>query len=746
MALADLMNVRKLEADSIAKKNLRDKEFFSMSNSLGITDTFSNYLKTNKDGTASGMQALLEKTPDGKFVHGDMAADLLNEIDILKLYKDENNKEIKEGKIAGLNANPDGSYSLMVDTPQGFFPKTFGFSNREDDEVIKLNKKEVEHFLNLGIAKKRGRAFPESRQGDGFSQLITDSLDPLAADVKAGKVEIEDAALFAQNALQQIMQGTDPADIESTNNTPLDTDPKTAVNTAGRGSDLPGARQLAKEESQFGEQQDPSGEFSYLEKDEYNRIFEDKESDNSKYYEFQKMLHQRLISEKLDAERNPNKESEFFKDPTSFKGPRQFYREVKNIFKNDPEALKKFKDVEDMFKSKQRNVKTIDEAIAFAEEQMDVAVNTQRQESSEAKTSAELPARNRVKFLQDQLQNNPALDTSTRQEYTTELESTLAKLDGRTPSTEPLPTARELEIPPVPADLEGQQKWAQENEAKIKQLGQDKVKEVQDILNRFDIQKLDDLKKLEGKLNIGQRQALAATLAFTTSQNDVTKMVDLYKTYENQIQTGNASTTPTQRAQLDINYENLRLKSLEYADKVAGNLKTITTEATDILYPQFTKEGSKKGRDRTKISGSSEKAANTRQRMKNLLGEFTRNRSYVVTGTDVRFRDTNTEETVKNVYGQIVTKFVEENGSQWGLDWLADIFRSNDPQAIGASLNRMKARIEEKNGRRYIAEIYFTDAAGRETEGNMTQSQITQLFGTQGSDERAVLMSFLTEA
>ena len=244
MALADLMNVRKLEADSIAKKNLRDKEFFSMSNSLGITDTFSNYLKTNKDGTASGMQALLEKTADGKFVHGDMAADLLNEIDILKLYKDVNNKEIKEGKIAGINANPDGSYSLMVDTPQGFFPKTFGFSNREDDEVIKLSKKEVEHFLNLGIAKKRGRAFPESRQGDGFSQLITDSLDPLAADVKAGKVEIEDAALFAQNALQQIMQGTDPADIESTNNTPLDTDPKTAVNTAGRGSDLPGARQL----------------------------------------------------------------------------------------------------------------------------------------------------------------------------------------------------------------------------------------------------------------------------------------------------------------------------------------------------------------------------------------------------------------------------------------------------------------------------------------------------------------------
>ena len=746
MALADLMNVRKLEADSIAKKNLRDKEFFSMSNSLGITDTFSNYLKTNKDGTASGMQALLEKTSDGKFVHGDMAANLLNEIDILKLYKDENNKEIKEGKVAGINANPDGSYSLMIDTPQGFFPKTFGFSNREDDEVIKLSKKEVEHFLNLGIAKKRGRAFPESRQGDGFSQLITDSLDPLAADVKAGKVEIEDAALFAQNALQQIMQGTDPADIESTNNTPLDTDPKTTVNTAGEGSDLLGARQLAKEESQFGDQQDPSGEFSYLEKDEYNRIFEDKENDNSKYYEFQKMLHQRLISEKLDAERNPNKESKFFKDPTSFKAPRQFYREVKNIFKNDPEALKKFKDVEDMFKSKQRNIKTIDEAIAFAEEQMDVAVNTQRQESSEAKTSAELPARNRVKFLQDQLQNNSALDTSTRQEYTTELESTLAKLDGRTPSTEPLPTAEELEIPPVPADLEGQQKWAQENEAKIRQLGQDKVKEVQAILNRFDIQKLADLKKLEGQLDIGQRQALAATLAFTTSQNDPTKMINLYKTYENQIQTGNASTTPTQRAQLDINYEELRLKSLKYSDELAGDLKDITTEATDILYPQFKEGGSRRGIDATKISGSSEKAANTRQRIKNLLGEFTRNRAYAVTGTDVKFRDDNTRETVKNVYGQIVTKFVEENGSQWGLDWLADIIRSNDPQAIGAALDRMKARIEVRNGRRYVAEIYFTDAAGRETEGNMTQSQITQLFGTPGSKERAVLMSFLTEA
>ena len=624
-SLADMRNAQALATARNQQEFSADQEFFSVAGNIGIVDSGTKLLKKGPDGEALGLQMLFEKTGEGKdakYVHGDIAVNALNEVGLVKLFKDVKGDTIKEGKVSGINDNGDGSFSIMIDTPQGFFPKTFGFSNDPNDKVIKMDKAQVEKFVNLGFATKRGKAFKNSNYGDEYARIIESGvLANLEADFKAGEISNTELGQASQQLIEGLMNATPQSELDATNNTPIDTStPKGAVNTQSDGSELPGARQLAMEDGQFGA---PKPEFSYLEKNEVDTVFGLSEDDkkqkwfesldssksNYRYYEFQKMVHQRLISKKIEEDQGTGKPK------PDYQMYKETLREIKETIIEQAGVDGKHPLVDELEKIVRRDMasqkagkkQTIEERIQFAQDQMDQTVYKQNQESSADKEKAEAGDRARVKFLQQQLSGNRSLDEETRAAYQQEADDTLARLDNRTPASEILPTAEELQISDVPATVKEQAAWYQENKGKIEQLGETKANEVKQILEQNNVNSVVDLSGLGRRIGQEKAKMVAAAMSFTMSgapgESEETNMNNYIKLH-NQIMTGDPSVN-TNQAQTTANATATNRAAFQTRlDGYETAMQTQVQKFNDLLYPKEAKSstGLVGKRDRIDVS------------------------------------------------------------------------------------------------------------------------------------------------
>ena len=767
-SLADMRNAQALATARNQQEFSADQEFFSVAGNIGIVDSGTKLLKKGPDGEALGLQMLFEKTGEGKdakYVHGDIAVNALNEVGLVKLFKDVEGDTIKEGKVSGINDNGDGSFSIMIDTPQGFFPKTFGFSNDPNDRVIKMDKAQVEKFVNLGFATKRGKAFKNSNYGDEYARIIESGvLANLEEDFKAGQISNTELGQASQQLIQGLMDATPQSELDATNNTPIDTStPKGAVNTQSDGSELPGARQLAMEDGQFGA---PKPEFSYLEKNEVDTIFGLSEDDkkqkwfesldssksNYRYYEFQKMVHQRLISKKIEEDQGTGKPK------PDYQMYKEALREIKETIIEQAGVDGKHPLVDELEKIVKRDMasqkagkkQTIEERIQFAQDQMDQTVYKQNQESSADKEKAEAGDRARVKFLQQQLSGNRSLDEETRAAYQQEADDTLARLDNRTPPSEILPTAEALQISDVPATVKEQAAWYQENKGKIEQLGETKANEVKQILEQNNVNSVVDLRGLG--MRIGQEKAkmVAAAMSFTMSgapgASEETNMSNYIKLH-NQIMTGDPSVN-TNQAQTTANAtDTQRLAMMKYADTLQGGLRTSVDAFTDLLFPATTGNGAgyKNGRrvdDLTNLFASSDDGTRMRDKLRTNLETIHRQAKIRVVNGNVVIPPQNLDA-IKNVYGQLLQKAIRDGGGKGIKDRFFDFFsRNNDPKNLGGLLDQVRARVNPSNGK--IEDIYFVDSSGKETDGNLGEAGLTALFGTT-AEERAIFLSLISE-
>ena len=766
-SLADMRNAQALATARNQQEFSADQEFFSVAGNIGIVDSGTKLLKKGPDGEALGLQMLFEKTGEGKdakYVHGDIAVNALNEVGLVKLFKDVKGDTIKEGKVSGINDNGDGSFSIMIDTPQGFFPKTFGFSNDPNDKVIKMDKAQVEKFVNLGFATKRGKAFKNSNYGDEYARIIESGvLANLEADFKAGEISNTELGQASQQLIEGLMNATPQSELDATNNTPIDTStPKGAVNTQSDGSELPGARQLAMEDGQFGA---PKPEFSYLEKNEVDTVFGLSEDDkkqkwfesldssksNYRYYEFQKMVHQRLISKKIEEDQGTGK-------------PKPDYQMYKEVLREIKETIIEQAGVDgkhplvdelekivrrDMASQKAGKKQTIEERIQFAQDQMDQTVYKQNQESSADKEKAEAGDRARVKFLQQQLSGNRSLDEETRAAYQQEADDTLARLDNRTPASEILPTAEELQISDVPATVKEQAAWYQENKGKIEQLGETKANEVKQILEQNNVNSVVDLSGLGRRIGQEKAKMVAAAMSFTMSgapgESEETNMNNYIKLH-NQIMTGDPSVN-TNQAQTTANATATNRAAFQTRlDGYETAMQTQVQKFNDLLYPKEAKSstGLVGKRDRIDVSlyGNSGNSEALRGQLRTELMNLHQKAKIQVTGNRV-FIPPEKIDAVKNVYGQILKRSLLDSGSTGFFDGLQDIFRGKDPTNLAPLLDQVRVRVNPSKPN--VEEIYFVNAAGKETEGSMEQSELISLFGTKGSKERAIFLSLISQ-
>lgn len=192
---------------------------------------------TLEDGTVvdSGLQELTKTREDGQLRFSKQTLAVANATRSIGTYKDENGNEV-QGKVAGISTNDDGSYSLVMQRPDGkFAPKTWLSSTNPQDQVVKMSKEEFKDFmqLNLGVIqsrvkKNKGQAATALAEADRLGLFeeegaLVDEID------KDPNMSMEEK----QEAILQIQQLISPkVDKTGTNTTPLDIDTPTTQATS----------------------------------------------------------------------------------------------------------------------------------------------------------------------------------------------------------------------------------------------------------------------------------------------------------------------------------------------------------------------------------------------------------------------------------------------------------------------------------------------------------------------------------
>ena len=116
----------------------------------------------NEDGTSTtlvnntlnerGRAELLKRDKNGNLVNERLITSILTADPVASSYTDVNTNKRAKGKISKVRYDAQrGSNILEVDTPQGFFPKTLGLTNRQDDIVAEISDEDLLEMVDQSI-------------------------------------------------------------------------------------------------------------------------------------------------------------------------------------------------------------------------------------------------------------------------------------------------------------------------------------------------------------------------------------------------------------------------------------------------------------------------------------------------------------------------------------------------------------------------------------------------------------------
>ena len=125
--------------------------------------------KQNEDGTSStlvnntlnerGRAELLKRDKNGNLVNERLITSILTADPVTSSYTDVNTGKRAKGMISKVRYNAErGVNVLEVDTPQGFFPKTLGLTNKEDDIVAQISDEDLLEMIDQSIIYNKSLA------------------------------------------------------------------------------------------------------------------------------------------------------------------------------------------------------------------------------------------------------------------------------------------------------------------------------------------------------------------------------------------------------------------------------------------------------------------------------------------------------------------------------------------------------------------------------------------------------------
>ena len=195
-----------------------------------------NDTQINNTLSEKGRAELLKRDANGKLVNERLITSILTADPVASSYTDTNTGKTKKGKISKVRFDVDSNTNVLeVDTPQGFFPKTLGLSNRTDDIVAQISDEDLLEMIDQSIiynsslvkggdmlyagGKRSGIETIGAQQDDedGFTNTIKEVNQSMEAgqitpkdafDIRAGLAEERKAIIETQKAKAEEDQQT----------------------------------------------------------------------------------------------------------------------------------------------------------------------------------------------------------------------------------------------------------------------------------------------------------------------------------------------------------------------------------------------------------------------------------------------------------------------------------------------------------------------------------------------------------
>ena len=699
-----------------------------------VTDKESGVTTTKE----TGFEELFSLRGDGNQKYAGELLEIANATKTIRSYKDSETGEEIEGKVAGVNYNKDsGTYSLIIDTPQGFFPKTFGFSNRQDDQVVTMTKEELKDFmqLNLGVINSRAN----SQRGLGESTKTSANKYLNAANVMAEVDDDPNLTLEEKGqAFLELQQLVKENRTEEESN---------AINSTSLGIDKPNTAPTSDTPVS-----DTTAPISNLKTPPYTLDTSTPEAAKALALVNQEGLDQTILSKGEIDVLSQGLSKGFRKSFTNA------YSFNQTLLNNNAQAIAELEGKENITPKEQKELTKLktkrEKYLLPGQEKLinrvkdNIANDSAAIETAKAK---EQEAFNKKLSTKEKLLANPNLSEARKKELQAEVDT--FKKSNPTPEVIEAGTEKTFNITSLPKDFKDPKalnSWVTDNQVSLKELGQDEevYGKVVELVEKFGINSQEDIKKVPWNTPEAYNMDALAFVAVmagrsSTPESFMANYQNLAGTFDydfSKARTAAKSNLAYRTSVFDLN-KKIQDQTEGYDDKASEYAGSII----EILYPTVTSgknigDSNEQDFRNPAVATRIGKIINVDMANSPTTPKFGRN----VEGKIVVIKGTpKSRASLKNTAGLLFKEAVKAEGSADIPDWFDDVF-TNFSQAndLGAIMDRIKYDLDESGN---IREIYYADSNGNELDGSLKLPEIKKYFGGTQSYIRQSIMAFASE-
>lgn len=754
MALSDILKIQQLQANQKASLTSGAKSTYnfleqnpeSRGGENAIFDDEGVFATTSvvdqETGTTTtketGFEELFSVRGDGNQKYAGELLEIANATKTIRSYKDSETDEEIEGKVSGINYNADSeTYSLIIDTPQGFFPKTFGFSNRQDDQVVTMTKEELKDFMQLNLGVINSRANPQRGAGESaqtsaakylnVSKIMSEvDEDPNLSLEEKGQAFLELQQLIKENRTEE--------ESNEINNTPLGIDKPNTAPT----SDTPVS--------------DTTAPISNLQTPPYTLDTSTPEAAKALALVNQEGLAETVLSEGEIEVLSQGLSKAFRKSFTTN------YSFNQALLDKNAQAMAELEGKENITPKEQKELTKLktkrEKYLLPGHEKLinrvkdNIANDSAAIETAKAKEQEVFDKKLTTK---ENLLSNPNLSEARKKELQTEVDT--LKKSNPTPEVITAGTEKTFNITALPKDFKDPKalnSWVADNQTSLKELGQDEevYGKVVQLIEKFGINSQEDVKKVPWNTPAAYNMDALAFVSImagrsSTPETFMANFQNLAKTFDydfSKARTAAKSNLAYESSLFDLN-KKIRDQTEGYDDKASEYAASII----DILYPTVTSgknigDSNEQDFRNPAVATKIQKIINIDMANSPTTPKFGTNRA----GKTVILKGTpKSRASLKNTAGLLFKEAVKVEGSADIPDWFDDVF-TNFSQAndLGAIMDRVKYDLDE-NGN--IREIYYADSNGNELDGSLKLPEIQKYFGGTQSYIRQSIMAFASE-
>lgn len=339
-----------------------------------------------------------------------------------------------------------------------------------------------------------------------------------------------------------------------------------------------------------------------------------------------------------------------------------------------------------------------------------IADDTKAQQAADAKATEKVQKQIAAK---ERLLNNPNISEGRRKELETEVD----ELKGGMTQQDTGENVS-FELPEIPTDAEGAAKWFSDpaNQATIDQLDQEKVTEVRQLLQKFNINSKEELIDgvKTGKISQNAFRNAAKLISWSivdkNGQKDPQLSANLYAGMINEALTGSPDVTSTQMANAQTARDRLQFEMKKYYDG-------LTDEKYDGLKSLY--DAAAKGFDSPEFI----------QKLKAETTLFLK---------DKRFEDLTTtdKELMDGILSQALLEAANKEGSDSIPDWFGDVFlRGSAGDTLGNTMDNVAIEYDKDpntNADARPVRLIFTRSRGGsqvEADQSLDWNDVTEIIG-----------------